>query len=267
MPLASCSTGDTAKPPMSERGYPRTSVVVPARNAVDTIARSLDCLINQTDANWEAVVIDDGSTDGTAGLVSDFAARDRRIRCLTQSAGGVSAARNAGLRAAQGRRVLFLDADDWLAVEFLDRMNAALDGRPGAAAAYCAYCRSTPEGRLTPPRSDPAIAQAPFERFARTCATPIHTVLADHTLVKRAGGFDTTLRTCEDWDFWQRLARLGGEWVHVRQVMSFYRTSPNSLTQDTAQMKADARVVIARGFSIDPRVSGGPPALIGGGST
>ena len=249
---------------MSELARPRTSVIVPARNAAVTIRCSLDCLINQTDTNWEAIVLDDQSSDETPRIILDYAARDQRIRFLTGPGHGVAAVRNVGLSEASGRRILFLDADDWVDLDFLEQMNEALDGRAAAVAAYCAYRRFTPDGRLTPARSDPGVAKAPLERFARTCATAIHTVVADHAFVKRVGGFDTTLRTCEDWDFWQRMARLGGEWVQVDRAMSYYRTSPNSLSQNTSQMKADARVVIARGFSVDIRVSGAPTDLAKG---
>jgi peptidoglycan/xylan/chitin deacetylase (PgdA/CDA1 family)/SAM-dependent methyltransferase len=249
---------------MFELARPRTSVIVPARNAAQTVRCSLDCLINQTDTNWEAIVLDDQSNDETASIIANYVARDRRIRFFKGPGHGVAAARNAGLSEANGKRILFLDADDWVDPDFLERMNEALDGRASAVAAYCAYRRFTPDGRLTPARSDPGVAKAPLERFARTCAAAIHTVLADHAFVKRVGGFDTSLRTCEDWDFWQRLARLGGEWVHVDRAMSYYRTSPNSLSQNISQMKADARVVIARGFSADTRVSGVPIDLAKG---
>ena len=239
-------------------------MIIPARNAAATIERTLDCLVSQSDTDWEAIVINDGSSDGTNEVVSGYAARHRRIRTLTGLGQGVSAARNAGLAVARGRRILFLDADDWVSPDFLERMNGALDGSPAAVVAYCAWHRVTPDGRLTPPNSDPSVAVAPLERFARSCAVTIHSVLADHSLIRRVGGFDTSLRTCEDWDFWQRLSRLGGEWVHVDRAMSYYRISPNSLTQNVSQMKADARVVITRGFAADSRVSGAPEAFLKG---
>ena len=197
-------------------------------------------------------------------LLKSYATKDQRIGILTGSGQGVSAARNVGLAEARGRRILFLDADDWVDPDFLERMNGALDRRPSAVVAYCGSRRVTPDGRMTPPSSDPAIALAPLEALARRCAVAIHAVLADHEIIRRVGAFDTSLRTCEDWDFWQRLARLGGEWVHVDRVMSYYRINANSLTQNVSQLKADARVVITRGFSADPRVSGAAETLING---
>jgi peptidoglycan/xylan/chitin deacetylase (PgdA/CDA1 family)/glycosyltransferase involved in cell wall biosynthesis len=251
---------------MTEPALPKTSVIVPALNAAATIAQTLDCLVGQTDTNWEAIVVEDRSRDATGQIIADYAARDPRIRFLKGPGQGVSAARNAALGLARGRRLHFLDADDWVDFDFLEHMNGAMDDRPGSVAAYCSYRRFTPDGRLTPPKCDPDLAKAPLERLARGPSVAIHAVLADRALIQRVGGFDTSLRTCEDWDFWQRLARLGGEWVYVDRIMSYYRTTLTSLSNDSAQMKADARLVIARGFSIDARVSEAPTDLAKGAS-
>ena len=139
-------------------------------------------------------------------------------------------------------------------------MNAALDLDPLAVAAYCNDCRVMPDGSKTPARSDPAIQDNAFERFARTCATFIHSVLVAKSAVVEVGGFETNLRTCEDWDLWQRIARCGGRWIHVDEKLSYYRTSDRSLSRDVKRILADARVVIARGFSSDDRVSEPAPA-------
>ena len=146
-------------------------------------------------------------------------------------------------------------------------MNGALDAAPDAVAAYCGYRRVMPDGQQSPTRSEPQIAQTPFEMFARSCAAAIHAVLIERALIVRIGGFDTSLRTCEDWDLWQRAARMGGRWVHVDAPLSYYRASEHSLTQDVDQMLADAKIVIARGFSADERLAGANPAHPRGAST
>ncbi len=235
---------------------PRTSVVIPARNAGKTIAQTLDSLLAQGDPDWEALVVDDGSTDDTPQLIADHAGRDKRFIALrSKGSQGASAARNLGLQQARGQRVVFLDSDDWVEPTYLERMHAALDGAPGAAAAYCDYQRVMPDGALAPVHSDPEVARAPFDTFARTCAVAIHAVLIEREQAIRAGGFDTSLRTCEDWDLWQRVARGGGAWVHVAETLAFYRVSDNSLSQDVERVMADAAVVIRRGYGSDPRVS------------
>ena len=103
---------------------PEVSVVIPAYNAQATLAQTLASVLAQTLDAWEAIVVDDGSTDGTAAIVAAFAARDPRVRCITGAHRGVSAARNLGIAAARGSLVAFLDADDlWQA----GKLSEALD--------------------------------------------------------------------------------------------------------------------------------------------
>lgn len=252
---------------MSRGDHPRTSVVIPAGNAGKTLAETLNSLLAQGDPDWEALIIDDGSTDETADVIKSYTQRDGRLVGLAGTGAGASAARNIGLSRAGGRRLLFLDSDDWIDDRFLELMNEALDTAPDAVAAYCGYRRVMPNGEQTPSKSDPRIAQSPFEMFARSCAAAIHTILIEREILVRIGGFDTSLRTCEDWDLWQRAARMGGRWVHVDAPLSYYRLSDHSLTQNVEQMLADAAIVIRRGFSADDRLAEANPVHPGGAST
>ena len=232
----------------------RTSVVIPARDAEKTISQTLDSLLVQTDRGWEALIVDDGSIDGTSAIVAEYAARDSRFVALHAFGRGASAARNIGISCARGERILFLDSDDWIDRHFLANMNSALNDDPAAVAAYCNDCRVMPDGSETSARRNPHIGEDPFEAFARTCATAIHSVLVKRSAVLEAGCFDINLRTCEDWDLWQRIARGGGNWIHLDEKLSYYRVSDHSLTENIQQMLADAHVVISRGFSQDARV-------------
>jgi peptidoglycan/xylan/chitin deacetylase (PgdA/CDA1 family) len=245
----------------------RTSIVIPARNAERTLAEALNSLIAQTDADWEAVIVDDGSTDATSAIIAEFASRDSRFINLVGRGEGASAARNLGLSKACGKWLLFLDSDDWIGPSFLAAMHAALDGQPDAVAAYCADQRVTPAGEPIPLRWSDEIARSAFDVFARFCGVSINSVLVDCQLVKELGGFDARLRTCEDWDLWQRVARTGGRFVGVAQPLAFYRMSDHSLSHDLVRMIADARVVIERGFAPDPRVGAPAPLYAAGASS
>src|SRR5260221_7700949 len=193
-----------------------TSVVIPARDAIKTLRRTLESLLAQTCPRWEAFIVDDGSVDGTSTIIADYAARDPRFVALRSAGKGVSAARNLGISRVSGERILFLDSDDWIDREFLAKMDAALDSNPSAVAAYCNYCRVMPDGSEAPVR-DPRVDKNPFEVFARSCASVIHSILVKKSAVLKVGGFDTGLRTGEDWDLWQRIARVGGDWIHVNE--------------------------------------------------
>jgi glycosyltransferase involved in cell wall biosynthesis len=92
---------------------PLISVVVPARNAEATLAQTLESLLAQTIQDWEAFVVNDGSTDGTAAVIEAYVARDRRFSAIAGPGKGVANARNLGISAARGKWLHFLDSDDW----------------------------------------------------------------------------------------------------------------------------------------------------------
>jgi hypothetical protein len=179
---------------------PAVSVIIPARNAAATLDAALASLRAQTVPDWEAIVVDDGSTDGTAAVAHAQASRDPRVHLLRAEAGGASAARNAGLAAARGRHLLFLDADDWVAPTHLERLLGLLAATPAATAAYCGYRRVMPDGSMGPATWRADIAAAPKPAFAHGPGTAIHAVLVDRDAVLAVGGFNPGLRTCEDWD-------------------------------------------------------------------
>lgn len=105
------------------------SIIIPVYNAEDFLQEALDSLLAQTFSDWEAICIDDGSTDGSRALLDAYAARDARIRCVRQDHQGPGVARNRGLAEAKGRYLAFLDADDRLgADDVLLRAVRAMEG-------------------------------------------------------------------------------------------------------------------------------------------
>ncbi|MCV3205349.1 glycosyltransferase [Mesorhizobium sp. YC-39] len=233
---------------------PLVSIVVPAHNAEVTLARALDCLLDQEIVDWEAIIVDDASTDRTPAIIAGYVEQDARFRTLSSCAYSAAGARNSGISTARGHWLMFLDADGWVDASFLAKMLAALKTAPDAVAAYCGSRRVMRDGELTPSSISTQVAIQPFETFARQCAIRTHALLVDRETIVELGGFDVSLRTCEDWDLWQRLARLGKNWAMVDEPLAFYRISPNSLSRNSTQMLVDAEIVIARGFSSDPRV-------------
>lgn len=96
------------------QGRPRVSVIIPAYNTEKYLARCLDSVIGQTERDIEIICVNDGSTDGSATILSAYAAKDPRIRIVTRENGGLSAARNSGLAVFTGDYVMFVDSDDWI---------------------------------------------------------------------------------------------------------------------------------------------------------
>ncbi|TIW82022.1 MAG: glycosyltransferase family 2 protein, partial [Mesorhizobium sp.] len=258
MPVTTgCADGDLPSNQARVDGVvhnPLVSIVVAAHNAEVTLARALDCLLSQKIENWEAIIVDDASTDRTPAIAARYAEHDSRFRALRSCANSAAGARNSGIATARGNWLMFLDADDWVDASFLSKMLAALETAPDAVAGYCGSQRVMPDGELTASNIPTEVAIQPFETFARRCAIPTNALLVDRQTIVELGGFDVSLRTCENWDLWQRVARLGRNWVMVDEPLAFYQASPNSLSGNSRQVLADAEIVIARGFSPDPRV-------------
>lgn len=105
------------------------SVVIPAYNAEETIERALESVLNQTHRDLEAIVVDDGSNDGTTDIVEFYARRDSRVRLLRKEHAGPSAARNAGIDAATREWLAFLDADDEYTLDAFETVLESIDGR------------------------------------------------------------------------------------------------------------------------------------------
>ena len=104
------------------------SIIIPVYNVEKYLPACLDSVLGQSFRDWEAICVNDGSTDGSAIVLQDFVARDQRIKVVDQPNAGTATARNTGLRMAQGDYIFFLDSDDWLEVDSLEILAGKLHG-------------------------------------------------------------------------------------------------------------------------------------------
>lgn len=243
----------TVPPPVD--AAPRVSFIVPAYNAAETLPATLESLAAQTVADWEAVIVDDGSKDRTSAIAGAAAASDPRLRLVRQANGGASAARNRGIAEARGDYIAFLDSDDWITADFLETMLPLADD--GRAIAYCAYRRILPSGRVSPVDWCPELEQDAFAVLVQRCEPAIHCLLIPRPLLLSVGGFDGSLRTCEDWDLWLRLARTGTPFRGTSRALASYRMRAFSLS--TEKTGDDAGRVLAIALGPDPRVPSPAP--------
>ena len=125
---------------------PYLTVIVPVYNGEATLRRCVESVIAQSFTDWELIVVDDGSSDGSNRLAKELAAGEPRMKLLTQRNRGVSAARNLALERAAGDYVAFLDADDWLSPDCYQKLTDALR-ESGADAAACGHCLVWENGR------------------------------------------------------------------------------------------------------------------------
>jgi peptidoglycan/xylan/chitin deacetylase (PgdA/CDA1 family)/predicted TPR repeat methyltransferase len=241
---------------------PTISAIIPARNAAETLEQTLDSLLAQSVVGWEALIIDDGSTDATGEIIARYVARDPRFVALSGPERGVAAARNVGIAAARGAWLHFLDADDWVVPAFYARLLGALGKHADSLIAYCNYHRVYPGGlapglRLLEPAKDA------FEEFSRGNMVSPNGILVDRKLVVLLGGFDESLAICEDWYLWQLVSRIQPKWLHVDEFLVYYRVNPQSLSAQAALLLPCSKTVIERGFAVEPRVARMSPARAG----
>lgn len=104
------------------------SIIIPVYNVERYLRDCLDSVCNQSFTDWEAVCVDDGSTDGSSIILKEYAGKVDRLRIITQANGGLSSARNNGMMSARGEYILFLDSDDWLESNALEVLASNLDG-------------------------------------------------------------------------------------------------------------------------------------------
>lgn len=102
------------------------SIIIPVYNVEKYIKESVDSVINQTASDFEIVLVDDGSTDNSGKICDEYGARDSRIKVVHKENGGLSSARNSGVEVATGDYVLFLDSDDYISSNYIQRMNEEL---------------------------------------------------------------------------------------------------------------------------------------------
>lgn len=226
---------------------PLVSVVLPFYDNHETVREAVESVLNQTWTDLELVAIDDGSPDGSAEIVAEFAGSDDRVTLVRQANAGAAAARNVGLRAAQGRFCARIDADDlWLPTK-LERQMPLLDDHTVVFSDAWAEQngRRYPYGRiLRRPRGKYPRGDV-FEELLRQCFIPALTAVAPLELVRKLGGFDERFRIVDDWDLWLRLAIAGAGFDYVPEPLAVYRVRPGSLSSDVVQMHEENVQVLA----------------------
>lgn len=228
---------------------PAISVVIPAKNAAAYIVETIDSALGQADVT-EIIVVDDGSTDDTIAIVR--AIRDPRLYLVTNDASGVSAARNLGARDARGDWLMFLDADDRLRPGAVATLLATAKTSARAVLVYGDYNTIDSAGRPIGRRDLLKGRRKPsgnvLERLARgnfIVNGGIMLVRAD--AFRSTGGFDVSLRYCEDWHCWCRVAALG-EFAYVPKPLLDYRLHTANTMNAAVRTPQDFFPAVARVF-------------------
>ncbi len=251
MPLrggdASRPRGRSAGRPAGPR-WPPVSVVLPTYQRASTLARAIRSVLEQTYRDFELIVVDDGSTDGTAEILARL--EDPRVRCIRLDANrGASAARNAGIRAARGRLLAFQDSDDeWLPSKLERHLAAFRAHGPGIGVVYSDMERIWKDGRREYHRS-PAVVQGalldPNTGFYQVCRLGIQSTVIRRECFTAVGGFDEAFPALEDLELFVRLSRRYA-FHHLELPLVRYYETPGGLSTNAAAKLVARRLLLAR---------------------
>ena len=237
---------------------PAISVIMPVRYGTKWLAEAVASVRAQEFGDFEFIIVDDGSDDGTAAMLSAFAAGDRRIRPLRQALQGVVAALNTAIAAARAPYLARLDADDRAMPARLGKQFAFMHAHPeiGLLGTYAHVIDAAGNvtGRLAPP-TDPATLARVLER---TNPFVHSSVMMRTTLVRRLGGYRATFRAAEDYDLWLRMAEVSSI-ANVPAYLTQYRQHDFNLSQRDA-VRQSFSVRLAQRSAAGRRGGTGDPA-------
>jgi glycosyltransferase involved in cell wall biosynthesis len=197
---------------------PYVSIIIPVRNGKDYLQDALDSALGQSFADFELLLIDDGSTDGD---YDEYAQEDERIHVIHLEAAGVSHARNIGMAQARGDLFAFLDADDvWFPGKLQAQVNYFRQHRDvGVVFGKFGWWHASPSGTFALPDpsthdvpqsigADPARSGWLYTRLLNGLLVGMNTAVIRRTVYEEIGGFDEYMSQGEDYDFWLRASRV-----------------------------------------------------------
>lgn len=202
------------------------SIITPCYNGEKYIAQTIRSVLEQTYENWEMIIVDDGSSDGSADIIRSFT--DSRIRLMQQENSGSAAARNAGIRAAQGRYLALLDADDLWEPEFLTRQLEFMQKHKALCVCCAYYCIDESGNEVHPPvfPKEVITVKDMLVRNHIGCLTGLY-----DTSVHGKVFLDESLKSIrDDYAFWLEIVQKEGVAYGNTQCLARYRVLENSTT-------------------------------------
>jgi glycosyltransferase involved in cell wall biosynthesis len=225
---------------------PVVSVVMPVYQGREHLAEAVESVLAQTFAQFELLLVDDGSTDGSSEIARAYAGRDPRVHYTRQENAGQGAARNAGIGVARGEAVAFLDQDDlWLS----DKLARQLPLLDDTTVVYSDTYILRDGGRSREERLSDHLdgwpVPATFESLIVGNPIPVLTALLSRGLLLAHGCFtsDPALKGVDDYDLWLRLATAGVTFSYIAEPLAVYRVHQAAMSADLVGM-ASARLAL-----------------------
>ena len=211
---------------------PLISVVIPAYNAEQFLDETLESVLSQTYENWECIIVNDGSTDNTESVAKKWCERDSRFRLTNKENGGLSSARNWGIKESKAEYIAFLDADDILTPDSLEvRINTLIEQNVDLVATKIQhFADKLPKVSKNNARQDALYyAKEGLTLFLDFSKVTPSTVLCKKSVMDTIGGF-TWQKKAEDLHCWLKVLFAGYKIYRVRKYMAYRRMHQDSLS-------------------------------------
>lgn len=227
------------------------SVIIPCYNQAHFLNDALSSLVAQNYTNWEAIIVNDGSIDNTFEVSDAWCKKDSRIKYISTSNNGLSAARNTGIDFSDGEYISLLDADDKYAVTHLESMSKILN--EGFDIVFSGYSYFSDE--LLNCHTVNLNKELEFKLILQGNIVPPVSVAFKKSVLHETGGFDVSLNSAEDWDLWIRCYKVNARLGISVSTTAFYRISNNSMSRQFLVMYNSLKHVFLQAHQVDERLS------------
>jgi glycosyltransferase involved in cell wall biosynthesis len=208
------------------------SVIIPLYNKEKSISNTIESVLNQSYRDFELLIVNDGSTDRSINAVEKF--KDDRIRIINKSNGGVSSARNRGIREAKSEWIAFLDGDDYWEPSFLSTLNELKSRYPDAGMYAGQYAQVDNDKNIIVLNRFPPIIEGYFDLFSYLFAVNSSSILVNKNVFDICGYFDENLTHGEDTDMWIRIG-LKFQVCYTNTLISYYNIGGNPLSRSVGK--------------------------------
>lgn len=228
---------------------PSLSVVMPVRDAVNHLEEAVDSILGQTHADLELIAVDDGSTDGSRGLLEAYALQDERVVVVSAEGTGLVDALMSGVHSARAPWIGRMDADDRSHTDRFRKQLAFVREHPDVtligSSVQVINDDGSPAHTIRYPLLDPLIRLS-----LRSSTTFAHgSVLVRRDMLLAVGGYRKNAFPVEDYDLWCRLARAGAVMANIDEPLYDYRLSPGGVSRTKAEAQELAALVVGDGLA------------------
>lgn len=212
---------------------PRISVIIPVYNSKEYLEQCLESVINQSYGDFEIIIIDDGSSDGSSDICDYYASADQRVRCLHVENAGVSSARNRGLSLAKGEYVTFVDSDDYISYDFFATAMSLMETEDELDFVQFSIDRfHSKKVYFTETSEDIQMKSEDFARTVRFWGSVCASIMRTGIIRDSGVSFDTSLKLGEDQAFLYEYLTHCRQCAKSSEIVYHYRTNYESATNN-----------------------------------